>query len=384
MKILRIITRLNIGGPAQHIILLSEGIEETLLCYGNLSNDEESILIQNNMTLKFLQLKKLIKVPDLQREINLIKDWKAFWGIRKLIKKYNPDIIHTHLAKAGLLGRLAGISVNLFQKKKIKLVHTFHGHTFHGYFSNWKTKMFLYLERWLGKRSTIICLSQAQRDDLIYKYKITTYHDSQIIPLGLELKKFRDLPLSVISEKLNIAIVGRLTPIKNHKLLLDAIRVLKDRDLMISYNFYIVGGGELKGELINYTNKLAINDCVIWWGWEADLAKFYQEQNIHLVLNTSLNEGTPVSLIEAVVAGRHVLCANFDGAREFLLEDTTNKWSLTVMVFDKTLKNLIDGLDYFYFSRGIKDEKIREDFYQKYSSDRLIKDMRNLYNDLLQ
>lgn len=375
MKILRIITRLNMGGPAFHAILLSEAIGYTVLGYGRLSKDEKDILLNKEMFNKSLFIDYHF-ISSLQRQINLIKDWKAFWKIRKIIKKYKPDIIHTHLAKAGFLGRLAGISVNLFQKKKIKLAHTFHGHTFHNYFPKWKTWLFIILERWFAKRSTIICLNESQRFDLSYEYSIANYDDIEIIPLGLELDKFKKLPLPISSKLLNVAIIGRLTSIKNHKMFLDAIRIIKLNGKKFFYNFYIVGGGELKCELIDYVNELGINDCVIWWGWEADIAKFYEEQNIHLVVNTSLNEGTPVSLIEAIVAGRQVICADFKGARDFIGEA-----GMIIPMDDPQI--LADKLVSFIYNDQLKkNEKYRSIFYWQYSSGRLTEDIKKLYKKL--
>jgi glycosyltransferase involved in cell wall biosynthesis len=368
-----------VGGPSVHVVLLSEAIHDTLLCFGDLSKGETPIWIRPEIKEKMKNI-NWTQIPFLQREISLIKDWKAFWGIRKIIKKYHPDIIHTHMAKAGFLGRLAGISANLFQKRKIKFVHTFHGHTFYGYFSNWKTYIFLLLEKWLSKRSTIICLSLKQKYHLVKKYKIVRFKNCKIIYLGLELDNFLKLPSPKPSSKFNVAIIGRLALIKNHKLLLDALKILKDTNSLRLYNFYIVGKGESEEELKEYSKSLGLGEQenIHWWGWEGDLAKFYHNENIHAVINTSLNEGTPVSLIEALVAGRQVICSDFDGAWEFLggLENR--------FLFNKNdALSLISCLRIVYFLHKMPTVNERNLFYERYSFPQLKDKLNKLYEKLI-
>jgi len=376
MRILRIITRMNVGGPAIQAVLLTEAFPGTLLVYGSLSEGEESIFSNNDMEERKTMLPSA-QLPVLQREVSLIKDWKVFWKIRWLIKKYKPDIIHTHMSKAGFLGRLAGISANLFQKKKIKLVHTFHGHTFHSYFSTWKTKVFLILERWLAKRSIIICLNQDQQNDIADEYKITTRFNTRIVPLGLELKRFMDLPPARFNsgEKINVAIIGRLVSVKNHKMFLDAVKIIKEKSQINRYQFWIVGGGELEKELKDYACELKLYTDIFWRGWEYDIAGFYEKENIHLVVNTSFNEGTPVSLIEAFAGGRDVICTNFKGAQDF-------SQGASIIVQQNDSESLA-GLIMRYPSWKFNPNYRREYFYEHYSSQRLVKDLEYLYTRLL-
>src|SRR3989338_4650834 len=169
IKILRIIARLNIGGPAIHTVLLTQGLDkskfDSLLACGSVDKNEGDMLyyaLERNV--------KPIFVSKLRRELNFIDDLAVFFKIYKIIKQMQPDILHTHTAKSGAIGRLAGIIFNLLHpNKKIKLVHTFHGTYFAGYFNRLKTKVFLYIEQFLAIfTDRIITLSNNLKQELIF------------------------------------------------------------------------------------------------------------------------------------------------------------------------------------------------------------------------
>ena len=173
MRVLRIIARLNVGGPAIQVTELNHDVPwETALVYGSLHAGEE---------LMFSQVPgKSFFIPELQRPISPKNDFGAFCKLRKIIKDYQPNIIHTHTAKAGLLGRLAGLTTN----RNIQLYHTFHGNVFDGYFANWKTKLFIGLERWLAKRTTkLIAISEQQKQQLL-DHKIGKEQNIEKVSLG--------------------------------------------------------------------------------------------------------------------------------------------------------------------------------------------------------
>ena len=194
IKILQVIARLNIGGPAKHVVMLSAGLNRDffrpLIVCGKVGSDEGD--------MSYLAKEKGINpfmIKELGREIEVLDDVKSFLELRKIIKRFRPDIIHTHTAKAGTLGRSAGISLNLLKKKnnRTKLLHTFHGHIFHSYFSKMKTYAFIKIERFLARRTDkIIVASPLQKKDICKKYKITSDKKVKAIPLGFDLKIFSE------------------------------------------------------------------------------------------------------------------------------------------------------------------------------------------------
>jgi glycosyltransferase involved in cell wall biosynthesis len=314
IKILRIIARLNIGGPAIHTILLTEGLDknkfESLLVCGSVGDSEADML--------YYAIEKGVKpyfVPELKRELNLLNDIRAFRKIYNIINTERPDIIHTHTAKAGTLGRLAAIFYNLLNRdRQLSFVHTFHGHIFDGYFGNLKTKVFILIERFLAFFThKIITVSESIKNDLVVLG--ISSHRIEVIPLGFELDRFLNIcPRD--NSAVNIGIVGRLVPVKNHRLFLEAAaEVIKS----ISKNkprFKIIGDGELRNELERYAHKLNINTYVEFLGWQKEPSAIYSDLDV--VCLTSVNEGTPVSLIEAMASGRAVVTTDVGGVRDLL------------------------------------------------------------------
>ena len=316
IKILRIIARLNIGGPAIHTVLLTQGLDkskfDSLLVCGSVEENEGDMLyyaLERNV--------KPIFVSKLRRELNFIDDIAVFFKIYKIIKQTQPDILHTHTAKSGAIGRLAGIIFNLLHpKKKIKLVHTFHGTYFAGYFNRLKTKVFLYIEHFLAIfTDRIITLSNNLKQELIF-WNIAKAEKITVIPLGFELENFLEIKPADNNSVSNIGIIGRLTFIKNHYLFLDAaqkfIKYSPNRETM----FYIIGDGELREALEGYADKLHINSRVCFLGWQNNLQHIYSRLDV--VALTSLNEGTPVSLIEAMASGRPVVATDVGGVKDLL------------------------------------------------------------------
>ncbi|MBU2035362.1 MAG: glycosyltransferase, partial [Candidatus Omnitrophica bacterium] len=299
IKILRLIARLNIGGPAIHTILLTQGLDqarfESLLVCGSIGKDEGD--------MSYYALEKDVKpffIPQLRRELNFFNDSVSFLKILRLIFTLRPDIIHTHTAKAGTLGRASGIIYNicnLLSNRKIRLVHTFHGHVFEGYFSFFKTKLFIYIERVLSYfTSKIITVSAAVKNELIL-LGISKANKIEVVPLGFELDKFLDITLRD-NDVLSIGVVGRLVPVKNHHLFLKSAAKLLKENPGVDLRFKIIGDGELRKELVGYSRILGISDYVDFLGWQRDLVKVYS--GLDIVALTSLNEGTPVSIIEAM------------------------------------------------------------------------------------
>lgn len=380
IKVLRIISRLNIGGPAIHAVLLTQGLNrdlfESLLVTGSVSKGESDML--------YLAEEKRVKpfiVPELGRDISLKNDFTAFFKLYSLIKRIKPDIIHTHTAKAGFLGRLAGILAGVPLK-----IHTFHGHVFHGYFSRLKSAIFILAERLLGYYTNkIIAVSDTIKKELLH-YKIANSDKVITVPLGLELDKLLSLEQKNENGEFKIGIVGRLTGIKNHKLFLQVAKefVYKNKNNKgYQVKFVVIGDGELKNELIDYVGSLGIGN-VEFKGWIKDVRDIYR--NLDIVLLTSLNEGTPVSLIEAMAAAKPVIATDVGGVRDLLLPicDKLGIPAEHILTQSNNAKQIIDNL-----SLLLQDKELRTNFGQagrefvknSFTKERLIKDMEKLYTE---
>jgi len=388
IKILRIIARLNIGGPAIHAILLTEGLDKTkfdsLLVCGSVSKDEGDMFyyaIEKNI--------KPIFIPELKRELSFFKDIAAFKKVYNIIKTERPDIIHSHTAKAGTLGRLAGIIYNfLNHNRRIKIVHTFHGHIFEGYFGKLKTKIFILIEQFLALFTCkIITVSESVKKELIFlgignKDKIT------VVPLGLELKSFLSIPPKD-NNGINIGIVGRLVPIKNHRLFLEAVSKVIADNPVIQLRFKIIGDGELRLELEGYSRRLNINTRLDFLGWQKDLVSVYADLDI--VALTSLNEGTPVSLLEAMASARAVVATDVGGVRDLLgrVIDTYNVQDAHFEVLQRGIivktgdcNSFANALTFMLKHNNLRRDigmRSREFVKNKYPKERLLEDMQNLY-----
>lgn len=377
VKILRIIARLNIGGPAIHAILLTGGLDkdrfDSLLITGVCSPAEgnmDELMHQMNVAP--------VLIKQMAREINPVADLRAFAKICRIVMREKPDIIHTHTAKAGTLGRLAAILYNLLHPRaNCRLVHTFHGHIFEGYFGKTRTFIFLSIERILALfTDRIIVVSVKIKEDLLLK-KIGKRNKISVVSLGLDLRKFIDLEsVPAANTNLKIGIVGRLVPIKNHRMFIEAAAKLSGRPL----EFFIIGDGELRGILEDHTRKLGLDNKVFFTGWQKDLPGVYQ--GLDVVVLTSLNEGTPVSIIEAMACARPVIATDVGGVRDLIGD---NQRGILVKSGDvaglaETILNLAQNTRL----RRELGEKGREFVRSRFDKERLIKDMELLYNNILE
>jgi glycosyltransferase involved in cell wall biosynthesis len=343
-------------------------------------------------------------IPEMGREITLKDDLKTFIALRKVIKRFKPDIIHTHTAKAGTLGRLVAFSLNLTKNKKerIRLIHTFHGHVFHSYFGYYKTEIYILIEMLLsGITDKIIVISEQQKNDICGKYRVVDPGKVDIIPLGFDLSKFSqkgneaiNMRRRFISEEDGdvtlVGIIGRLTAIKNHKMLLDAVRYLKVLGRIERFRFLIVGDGELREYLENYAMKLGINDYVIFTGWQKDMAAVYN--SIDIVALTSLNEGTPVTLIEAMAAGIPVVSTDVGGVKDLMgavLEKNPNGFDLAqygILVSSGDHHAMSEALTFMAENERAcieMAEQARSFVLYNYSKERLVRDIELLYSKLV-
>ncbi|MCY7410864.1 MAG: glycosyltransferase, partial [Chitinophagales bacterium] len=246
-RILRIINRLNLGGPTFNAAYLTKFLApefETLLVAGMIDESEAS----SEFVLHEMDLHP-VYIPEMYREINLVRDTQAYFKLKKIIRDFKPHIVHTHAAKAGALGRMAADAC-----KVQVIIHTFHGHVFHSYFSPLKTNAFINIERRLAKKSSkIIAISESQKKELSEVYKICEPEKIEIVPLGFDLRKFSEhrnakrkkfrTHYLIDDDEIVISIVGRLVPVKNHALFLRSIKnILEGTSKKI--RAFIIGDGE--------------------------------------------------------------------------------------------------------------------------------------------
>ncbi|MBI4639856.1 MAG: glycosyltransferase [Candidatus Tectomicrobia bacterium] len=330
-KVVRIIDRLNIGGPSIHTILLAKTFNndryETILVTGRESEYEG-----NMFDLAAEKGVKPLIIPELGREIRWFNDLIALFKLYRLLRQEKPDIVHTHKAKAGALGRVAAILYRLStlflypsSSPTLSIIHTFHGHVLSGYFGKLKTRCFIYIEKLLAFFSTnIVAVSEGVKRDLL-SFGIGDPEKIITIPLGLELAKFQEVKGKLgqikrefgISEDVRlVGIVGRLARIKGHHFFLKAAKKVIE-NLRVGerpVKFLIVGDGELRQELMQLTLELEIQDAVIFTGFRRDLDAIYAD--LDLVVSSSLNEGTPVALIEAMASEKPVVATDVGGTRD--------------------------------------------------------------------
>jgi len=390
-KILRIINRLNLGGPTFNAAYLSKFLEpgfETMLVSGMKAESEES----SEFIVKSLDLHP-VYIPEMYRELNPFRDYKSYYKLRDIIRKFKPDIVHTHAAKAGAVGRLAaaheGVPV---------IVHTFHGHVFHSYFNPAKTRVFLEIERYLAKKTTkIITLSEAQKNELSNIYKVAPSDKFEIVPLGFDLEKFGQdqdekrrkfrKQYNIEDDEIAIGIVGRLVPIKNHSLFLKALKIVSLKTSK-KVRAFIIGDGEERGNIELLATNLGLSydqgpsvekNILTFTSWIKDID--VSNAGMDVIVLTSNNEGTPVSLIEAQASGKPIVSTSVGGIEDIVVKNQT---ALLSPINDEQAlaENLL---------KLIENEKLRcalsqngADFVRnKFGYRRLCSDMATLYYSLL-
>ena len=387
-KILRIINRFNLGGPTYNAAYLTKYLEpdyETLLIGGQHDESEKSSMhILDNLGLK------PIIIPEMQRSLNPYKDQIAFKKIQNIIKEFKPDIVHTHAAKAGALGRRAAYKMGVNQ-----IYHTFHGHVFHSYFGNFKTRIFKEIEKNLAKKSTkIIAISEIQKSELSKIHKICPENKIEVIPLGFDLERFntdKDSKRREFRKKWNlkekeiaIGIIGRLVPIKNHKFFIDAIQeVLKNSKVPI--RAFIVGDGEEKQNIINYIKNKNLDFSLNYNPATFHLTSWIKEidrvnSGMDIICLTSLNEGTPVSLIEAQASGKPIVSTKTGGIENIVLENKTALLSEKndLHNFSKNLLSLVNDSNKRKLFSKFGLEKSKDFHYNE-----LVNNIKNLYEKKL-
>ncbi|MFA6923647.1 MAG: glycosyltransferase [Bacteroidales bacterium] len=391
-RVLRILNRFNLGGPTYNAAYLTKYLEpefETMLIGGDNDETEENseYIVRSLGIIPFT-------IPEMKRSINPYYDIIAYRKIRDIIKRFRPHIVHTHASKAGALGRRAAS----YMKVPV-IIHTFHGHVFDAYFSSIKSSFYVNIERQLAKKSTrIIALSEIQKEELAKKYKICKPEKIEVIPLGFDLDKFQEnmdfkresfrKDYNIAYDEIAIGIIGRIVPIKNHIMFIEALKYILERtDKKI--RVFIIGDGtektniELKAKELgisylegNYKNEKAI---ITFTSWIKNID--YAISGMDIIALTSLNEGTPVSLIEAQAANKPIVTTDVGGIKNVVIPNQTAFISPNgdAEKFGENMLKLLDDDNL----RAVFGKSGADFVRKKYHYTCLVNNMKNLYLSLL-
>jgi glycosyltransferase involved in cell wall biosynthesis len=399
VRLFRIIARLNVGGPARHVVWLTAGLRaygyETLLITGMVPPGEDDmsyIAPESDVTP--------LVFPEMSREISL-RDLLTVWKLFRLMQREKPALVHTHTAKAGTVGRVAGFMYRCFSRgrQQCRFVHTYHGHVFHSYYGPLKTKLFLAVERCLARLVTdrIVVISEQQRHEINEVFQVGKPEQFAVIPLGIDLDLYRGFKarrsrlraeLESSDEEVLVGIIGRLTGVKNHTLFLEAAALVRVPG-PAKPHFVIVGDGSLRKDLEETTRALGLTEAVSFLGTRDDPQDFYP--GLDIVALSSSNEGTPLTIIEAMANARPVIATNVGGVVDLLgpVKSTHAGYAVCergILVQSGDTTGFAQGLE-----RLIADEPLRDELGERglefvtryYSKERLLNDIAALYSQLV-
>ena len=373
IRVMRIIARMNVGGPAVQVSGLMRGINSNefdhRLYTGFCATDEADYLDSVATDVKAK------RIEGLGRRVSISGDIKAFLSLVKAIHRFKPNIIHTHTAKAGFLGRLA--SLVSFQKSVC--VHTFHGHLLNGYFGSFKRMLVVIAEKFLALiTEQLLAVGDKVRQDLL-EAGIGTKEKFGLMPPGLAIG---NLPskndaltfLGLNNERLQCAFIGRVTQIKRPDRFLDVVSEIKKRD--ISLDFFIAGDGEL---LEACRERIIAEDLPVKvLGWQSNIEKVLSAADI--VVLTSDNEGTPLSLIQAGMAGLPVVSTNVGSVPEVVLDNATG------LITSLDVQEIADSLEKLVSDKALRAQlgiAAQEFTLANFGVQRLVRDHELLYKKLL-
>lgn len=396
IRVLRLIARLNVGGPARHVVWLNQALAaegfETLLVTGTVpagEDDMSGFAVARGVTP--------VVISSMSRELSL-RDFSTIWRLWRLMVRFRPDIVHTHTAKAGAVGRMAGLlyrfvtpATLLARPRRARFIHTYHGHVFHSYYGAWKTSVFLTVERMLARLNTdrIVVLSDQQLHEIRDVFRVGRPEQFVVVPLGIDFDDLRGDPDSgeALRKELGIdrgeivtGIVGRITSIKNHDLFLRV--AARARDLA---RFVVYGDGGDREIL----ERRAAN--VLFAGTREASAIY---ASLDVVALTSRNEGTPLALIEAMACGKPVISTAVGGVVDLLgeVEERVDENGAVFEIRERGITAASD--DEAGFTAGLKHllsnaplrrrltERGRAYVEKTHSKERLVIDILRLYRDL--
>ena len=322
------IARLNVGGPARHVVLLDRGLRarghQTLLVHGTIGDGEaslERLAVESGVPT--------LKIAELGRRVSPLDDARALVRLVRTIFRESPDVVHTHTAKAGTLGRLAALAFNATRgrRRRCVVVHTFHGHVLDGYFGPVVNRLVRGAERALARATDrIVTISPAQRDEIVGRFGVGRSGTTVVVPLGLDLQPFLDGGAPSLRHDLGIdhraivfGYVGRMVPIKDLPTLVLAfarlLETIPDAYLLMT------GDGPVRPAVERLIAERGLGDRIRLLGWREDLASVYATIDVCVI--ASRNEGTPVAVIEAMAAGRPVVATSVGGVPDIVEDGET-------------------------------------------------------------
>jgi glycosyltransferase involved in cell wall biosynthesis len=360
------------GGPAHHVALLSGLLDrdryETLLLHGEVGAGEASLeAVAHSLDAR------LEAVPGLRPELRPADDLRALVALVRTVRSFRPDIVHTHTAKAGMLGRLAAV---LAGRPRPVIVHTYHGHVLEGYFGTVVTAGYRTVERGLARVSDrLIGVSQSTVDDLV-RMRVAPRERFTVVPLGLELGRFLSLDPRPEGDDVVALYAGRLVPIKRVDVLIRALA--QARAAGAALRLVVLGDGELRPELERLARDLGVAPQVAFLGYRDDVVPYLEAADVAVL--SSANEGTPVALIEAAAAARPLVGTRVGGVADVVAPGTGR------LVESGDERALAGALVELAFDRGLRLElgaRAREHVRARYGVERLLDDVDRLYRELL-
>lgn len=370
------------GGPAKHVGLLSGKRMETrgyqtLLVHGSLAPGEESL-----QEYAESEGAELVFLPALVQPIQPGSDLRALRELAHLVRRFRPDVVHTHTAKAGFVGRSAAMTI----RPRPVVVHTYHGHVLKGYFGRTKTAVYRELERSAGRvTDRLIGVSQATVDDLV-ELGVAPRERFSVVPIGLALEGFTGLDpapdprarheLGVNGDEVLFTFVGRVVPIKRLDILLEALALARRNGSRVQ--LAIAGDGEIRQGLETLALDLGIADSVRFLGYRGELPRLAAASDAAVL--SSDNEGTPVSLIEAAAAGRPAVATDVGGVRDVVNDETG------ILVPPGDAAALAGGIERLAFDPDLRAKlgaQARKHAVGRFSAERLVDDIDSLYRELL-
>ena len=396
--VVRIIDRLNIGGPAKHVTWLTAGLDpgrfETTLITGVVPEGEGDM----GYFARAAGVEPLI-IEEMSRELSL-GDVVVIFKILRELFRLKPHIVHTHKAKAGAAGRVAATiykwltpSALRLRPRKLRVVHTYHGHIFHSYYGAAKTMLFIAIERALARfcSDRIVAISERQRDEICRTFKVGRFDQFAVIPLGIDFDEIDSRrgrlrrEIGVGADDVLIGSVGRLCEVKNHAMLIESAAKMK----VAGAAFVIIGDGHLRAELEARARAAGLDGRGAFTGFREDAASLYADFDIAAL--TSLNEGTPLTLIEAMGCGCALMSTEVGGVADLMGRrretlDGFTVWDHGVTAPSRDVEAFTNGLSYLIERPSLRremGERGRAFVLSKLSKERLIGDVENLYWDLM-
>ncbi len=396
MKILHIITRLSRGGSAENVLICCDRFSSGRV---PLMTDYEVVLVYGGEKINFLKknvVYKIYHLPELVRDVSVLKDIISFCKIYKIISKENPDIVHTHSSKAGILGRWATFFYNWKiqirnYKKKVKIIHTPHGHIFYGYYDKIKTLIFVLLEKFTARiTDKIVALTKGEKNESI-KFGLGKKEQWVIIPSGVDYKlRIKDYKVEKLKKEfgiqnndLIIGTVARLEPVKGVKYFIDAIKIITDYKLpIVDYcKFLIVGDGIERKFLEEKSRKLKVNNKIIFTGMVDYVVEVMSVMDIYV--QPSINEGMGKTIVIASMLGLPIVATKVQGIPDvvidkitgFLIKPKSSKEiakAIMDLIMDENLRKKLG-------SEGIKWVRKVVNGYEQFSIDRMLYDLERLY-----